>query len=141
MVLKATPWKKSPKQSLPKSLQKQPYFKIGVPRNFPIFTGKYLWWSLFLTKLQFLRPATIFKRDFNAGVFLWILRNFYEQLFYWTPPVASIDLLFLIKNNVGWFLLKSFEDLVRVRYLQIISINHSHTRLRISLQKTKTCPS
>ena len=32
------------------------------------------------------------------------------------PPVASIDLLFLIKSNVGWFLLKRV-DLVIVRVI------------------------
>ena len=39
-----------------------------------------------------------------------------RTVFYRTPPVASADLLFLIKNNVGWFV-----DLVRVRYLHTIS--------------------
>ena len=75
-----------------------------------------------------LRPATLFKRDFNTGAFLWILHNFYEKLFYRTPPVASVDLLFLIKNDVGWFLLR-FVDLVIVCYLHIISRNHSNTLL------------
>ena len=28
------------------------FFEIGVPKKFAIFTGKYLCWSLFLTKLQ-----------------------------------------------------------------------------------------
>ena len=32
------------------------------------------------------------------------------------PPVASVDLLFLIKSNVGWFLLKRV-DLVVVRVI------------------------
>ena len=54
--------------------------------------------------------------------------------------MASVDLLFLIKNNVGWFLLKRLVDLVRVRYAHIISRNHSNTLLLINLQKAKTCP-
>ena len=32
------------------------------------------------------------------------------------PPVACVDLLFLIKSNVGWFLLKRV-DLVIVRVI------------------------
>ena len=60
----------------------QMLFKKGVLRNFPIITAKHLRWSLVLIKLQALRPVTLFKRDFNAGVFLWILRNFNEQLFF-----------------------------------------------------------
>ena len=35
-----------------------------------------------LLKAQAQRPATLLKRDFNKGVFLWILPNFYEQLFF-----------------------------------------------------------
>ena len=31
------------------------------------------------------RPATLFKRDSGTDVFLWILRNFQEHLFYITP--------------------------------------------------------
>ena len=51
------------------SLQKQPldvFYKKTVPKNFAIFTGR----SLFLIKLQALRPATILKRDFSTDVFL-----------------------------------------------------------------------
>ena len=65
MVLKATVQKQTPKQSLPtvssedvKSSRTQMYFKIGALRNFAIFTGKHLCWSLFLIKLQASRPAT-----------------------------------------------------------------------------------
>ena len=35
------------------------------------------------------RPATLLKRDSNAGVFLQSLRNFQEHLFYRPPPVAA----------------------------------------------------
>ena len=54
----------------------QMFFKIDVLKNFVIFTGKHLCWSYFLIKLQASRPATLFKRDCNTGVLLWILRNF-----------------------------------------------------------------
>ena len=39
------------------------FFKIGVFKNFTIFTGKDLCWSLFLIKLLDFRPGTLFKRD------------------------------------------------------------------------------
>ena len=38
------------------------------------------------------------------------------KLFDSKPPVASADLLFLIKSNVGWFLLKRV-DLVIVQFI------------------------
>ena len=48
----------------------------AVLKHLAIFTTrKHLWWSLFLIKLQTLRPGTLLKRDSNTGVFLWILQN------------------------------------------------------------------
>ena len=47
-------------------------------KKFTTFTGKHLCWSLFLIKLRVWRPATLFKRESNTGVFLWILQNFQE---------------------------------------------------------------
>ena len=35
-----------------RSSHSQMFFKIGVLKNFVIFTGKHLYWSLFLIKLQ-----------------------------------------------------------------------------------------
>ena len=54
----------------------QIFIKISVLKNFAIFTGKHLCRSLFLRKLQVLKPASLLKGDSNTGVFLWILRNF-----------------------------------------------------------------
>ena len=48
--------------------QKHPlevFFKKVVLKNFSNFTAKHLCWSLFLIKLQNLRPATLLKRDFK----------------------------------------------------------------------------
>ena len=117
MVLKATLQKESPKQSLPKVTSEATVHRCSSS----------LW------------PATLFNRDFNAGIFCECCKIFTKSFFYRTPPVASVDLFFLIKNNVGWFLLSKFVDLVIVRYLHIITRNHSNTLLLINLQKTKTC--
>ena len=54
------------------------FFEIGFLKNFAIFTGKHLCWSLFAW-----RSATLLKRHSNTGVFLWILGNFWEHLFLW----------------------------------------------------------
>ena len=59
----------------------QIFVKISVLKNFEIFTGKHLCWIIFLRKLQALKPASLLKGDPNTGVFVWILQNFYEQLF------------------------------------------------------------
>ena len=69
-----------------RSSSTQLFFKTGIIRNFAIFTGKHLSWSLFLIKLWDLRLYRWF---------LWKLQNFYEQLFYGTLPVAAFVSLIL----------------------------------------------
>ena len=59
--------------------------KISVLKNFAKLTGKQLYWSLFLIKLQAWRTATLPKRDSETGIFLSILRKSQKQLFYRTP--------------------------------------------------------
>ena len=48
----------------------QIFLKIGVVKNFLDFTGNYLFCVIFSIKLQAFSPATLLKRDSNAGVFL-----------------------------------------------------------------------
>ena len=55
---------------------KRSVLKKAFLNIFGNFTGKYLCWSLFLIKLQFLRAAILLKRDSNRVVFLWNSRNF-----------------------------------------------------------------
>ena len=64
---------------LRRSSRSQMFFKIGVLKNFVIFTAKYLCWDLFSIKLQACRAATLLKRDSNRGVFLWAA-SFTEHL-------------------------------------------------------------
>ena len=69
---------------------------------FANFTGKHLCWSLFFTKLQAFRPATLLKIDSYTGVFLWNLRNSEEHLFWRT----SERLLLCIDDFIiYWFVL------------------------------------
>ena len=65
------------------------FFKIIILKNLPIFLRKHICWSLLLTKLQAWRRTTLLKRDSSAGIFMRILQNFSEQLFYRTSPVAA----------------------------------------------------
>ena len=62
----------------------------------------------------------LFKRDFNIGVFL---KSFFDRKL----PVTSVDLIFLTKRNVGWFLLKRV-DLVIVRIIYTILVETISTR-------------
>ena len=88
------------------------FFKTGAFRNFPMFTGKHLCWNHFLIKLlkSYLKEAStqVFSCEF--------CEIFTKTLFDSKPPVAFVDLLFLTKSNVGWFLLKRL-DLVIVRVI------------------------
>ena len=49
--------------------------KKGFLKIFANFTRNHLCWSLFLIKLQALRPATLLKSDSNTAVFLWNLQK------------------------------------------------------------------
>ena len=62
--------------SLSRSSHKSCSLKKVVLKNLALFTGKNLYWSLFLIKLQIWRITTLSKRDSNTGIFLWILQNF-----------------------------------------------------------------
>ena len=77
------------------SFQKQLYADVlqGVIRHFAIFTRKYLCWSLFLIKLQAIRPVTFFqpcaKRDFNTSGSCENCKFFTNSFFYGTPLMAA----------------------------------------------------
>ena len=61
----------------------------------------------------------------------WTVSSNHKVNKYWT----SADLLFLIKNNVKWLLLKRFVDVVKLYPLDLITRNYSNTFLLINLQK------
>ena len=96
----------------------QVFFKIGVFTN---FTGKPLWWSLFLINLQSFanfdritpalefpfnkvagvqtfRPATLLKRDSNIGAFRWNFRTSFIEHLWWLlllgMSIFDLSLLF-----------------------------------------------
>ena len=140
MVFKATLQKEShflPKVSSEPAVRryssKQVFLEISQYLQKKICVGVF-----FLMKLQTLWPATLFKRDLAQVFSCEYCEIFTKSFFDRKSPVASVDLLFLIKSNVGWFLLKRV-DLVIVRYLHIISRNHSNRLLLTNLQKPKTC--
>ena len=83
--------------------QKQPpevFYIINAFKNYVIFIGKHLCWSLFLIliKLQASRPATLLKRDSSPDVFLLILRIFEEHLFWRTSTNSCFWKKFSIIN-------------------------------------------
>ena len=58
-------------------------YKKAVLKDFSIFKGKHLCWSLFLIKFLVFRSTILLERYSNTGAiftFLWILRNFYKLL-------------------------------------------------------------
>ena len=67
--------------------------KRVVLKNFANFTGKHLYWSLFLVTLQGLSPATFLKRDSNTG-FPAKFVKFLEHLFWRTPVNGCSSITF-----------------------------------------------
>ena len=76
------------------------FLKIGFSEIFQYLQE--LCWSLFLIKL----------RAYFSICFLVNIAKFFDS----KSPVASVNLLFLMKSNVGWFLLERV-DLVKVRVI------------------------
>ena len=71
--------------------QKQPpevFYKKGVPKNFAIFTGKHMCWSLFFNKVagvacNFIKneiPTHVFPVNITKFLRIPILKNIYERL-------------------------------------------------------------
>ena len=84
------------------------FFKKGVLKNFANFTGKHLWWNLFLIKLQAWRSENLSKRDSSTGVFLWkflrppILKNICDDWFC-SPSFSKIEGLFFSTSLKIWY--------------------------------------
>ena len=63
-------WPKLCSHLLGKTSHRRCFILKAAFKNFAIFTGKCLCWSLFLIKLPAFRPVTLLGRDSNTGVFL-----------------------------------------------------------------------
>ena len=68
-------------------------YVVYVLKNFRIFKGRQLFWSLVLIKLQARMPATLLKRDSNVDLFLSIWEIFKNTFFHKTPPMAPSVIL------------------------------------------------
>ena len=68
--------------------------KIAALKNFPKFTGKHLWWSVFLNKVSRFRPAFLFK----SIVFFFTMQQLFDPFhatdLFWYPLKASENLWF-----------------------------------------------
>ena len=88
-----------------RSSRSQMFFRIGVLKNFAIFTGKHLCRSLFLIKLQCWRPATLLKRDSTQVFSCEYCKIFKNTFFYRTPLVATFFLSYCFSCTpaIIWF--------------------------------------
>ena len=128
-------------------LLSQDGFKCGPETKFQSITSSSQFRSSrtqMLFKIVVLKNFTqVFSREyckhFKNSVFIENLRWLFFSV--WLSNCAALGICrssrLNQKRNVGWFLLKRFVNLFRVRY--ITSWNHSSMFLLINLQKTKTC--
>ena len=114
-----------------KSSRSQMFFKIGVLKNFAIFTGKHLWRNLFIIKLQAWRPEglQLYQKEAPTQVFSCeyceILKNpFFCRTplllcYYLIASLAPQELFNLISlfllEEIAVFMLKLIKVACRVR--------------------------
>ena len=73
------------------------YFRIGVLKNFAMFTGKYLCWSLFFNKYAGLKACNFFKKILQHKFFSVKFAKFLRTPFF--------------KEHVQWLLLEISHEL------------------------------
>ena len=126
-----------------RSSRSQMLFKIDVLKNFENFTGKQLWLSHFLIKLQVWRPATSLKRDSSTGIFLWNLPNFKNTFFCRTTLVAASVLplrswrMFSIRkygSNVFW---SYFCSVWKRLFMSAFVLNKSYSCIHFLCKTTR----
>ena len=83
------------------------FFKIGALRNFAIFIGKHLCWSLFLIKLQAWRYHRCLI-DALTQVLSYEIMKFLRTAFYGTTQVAVSDVMFKVLSVFFEWGLKSW---------------------------------
>ena len=80
----------------------QMFFRTSFLKNFAIFTGKYLCWSLFLIRFQDWRPAFLFKKRLQHRFsFCQYCKIFKNGFFYRRPVHYTIPKFYLIIDN--WY--------------------------------------
>ena len=124
------PWNwlmEKPKKSLfTENSQKQPsevFCKKGVLANFAKFLRKFLRQSLFFNKV-----AGYWKRDSGTDVFLWILRNFEEHVFYRTPPSDCFSNIIDLSKDVREIFLTYHTNKTTTRPISFLWFRDFHGR-------------
>ena len=69
-----------------RSSRSQMFFKIGVLKNFAIFTGKHLCCNLFFNKVAGLRYATLLKKETLSQVFSCEYCNIFKNTYFEEHP-------------------------------------------------------
>ena len=93
-------WKVFLQNFFQKCSRSQMFFKIGVIKNFLIFTRKNLCWSLFLMKLQDWWPATLSKKRPQHMCFPVSITKCLRKAFF--------------MESLWWLLLKMAEEFLRI---------------------------
>ena len=128
----------------------QIFFKIGVFKIFSNIPRNTSVLELLFNKVAGLEDCNFIKKRLQHSCLLVNMQNFQEHLFWRTSVYCcfcnfnhkvSVSIGHLStfssyqKHGVGWFLLRSFVDLVRIYSLLTIGRNHSSFFFFIDLQK------
>ena len=84
------------------STRPEVFYKKGILKHFAKFIGKHLFQSLCFDNIASMKATTLLKKKNSCtAIFLWILRNFSEELLYRSTPgdcfcIAMYVFLFIL---------------------------------------------
>ena len=99
---------------LSKNGRSQMFFKIGVLKNFAIFTGKHLRGSLFLITLQAWKPAALLKIDYNPVSCEYC--QIFNNSFFRRTPLVAVFALRLAPEKEMFFIFVYIEIVRKLKY-------------------------
>ena len=84
-----------------RSIRSQMFFKLGILKNFAVFTGKHLNWSAFVIKLQALRHTQI--QEFSCEIW----QIFKNSFLYRTHLVAASNGFYSFANRNSFYQMRT----------------------------------
>ena len=112
-----------------RSSRSQMLFKIGVLKNFSIFTRKHLCWILFLIKLQAWRPSFLLKKRLQHRFFPVNIAKFLRTAFLSNPFCSLYFSEILCDDRILWTSLDTKLTFLYIFYYCFVFLHNPSVRI------------